>query len=194
MDRIISKNEILSGFKQNVDTNSINEATNKKSSVKLYKLSNDTIKILTERIKDEYTAHYFYRAASNWSKDMNYKKAFEFFKNEADDELGHAEKIQEYMADFNIIAEIPQAPTKHSFNSLSDIIDGAYEMELGLMNQYNKNSQELFNDDITTFDFLTEFRLIQKGAVVEYNDLINALQLVDKTDKFQVLYFEQTYF
>ena len=125
---------------------------------------------------------------------MNYKKAFEFFKNEADDELGHAEKIQEYMADFNIIAEIPQAPTKHSFNSLSDIIDGAYEMELGLMNQYNKNSQELFNDDITTFDFLTEFRLIQKGAVVEYNDLINALQLVDKTDKFQVLYFEQTYF
>lgn len=194
MDRVISKNEILNGLKQNTESLNITEATTKKSSVKLYKLSNNVVKTLTERIKDEYTAHYYYRAASNWCKDMNYKKAFEFFKNEANDELSHAEKIQEYMADFNIIAEIPQAPTKHTFNSLPEIIDGAYEMELGLMNEYNKNSQELFNDDITTFDFLTEFRLIQKGAVVEYNDLINALQLVDKTDKFQVLYFEQTYF
>ena len=194
MDRVISKNEILNGLKQNTESLNITEATTKKSSVKLYKLSNNVVKTLTERIKDEYTAHYYYRAASNWCKDMNYKKAFEFFKNEANDELSHAEKIQEYMADFNIIAEIPQAPTKHTFNSLPEIIDGAYEMELGLMNEYNKNSQELFNDDITTFDFLTEFRLIQKGAVVEYNDLINVLQLVDKTDKFQVLYFEQTYF
>jgi hypothetical protein len=49
-------------------------------------------------------------------------------------------------------------------------------------------------EDITTFDVLTEFREIQKGAVVEYNDLINATNLVDKNDKFQVLYFENTYF
>jgi ATP-dependent helicase/DNAse subunit B len=33
---------------------------------KLYKLSSKTIKILTDRIKDEYAAHYFYRAATNW--------------------------------------------------------------------------------------------------------------------------------
>jgi hypothetical protein len=47
---------------------------------------------------------------------------------------------------------------------------------------------------MTTFDFLTKFRKIQKGAVVEYNDLINGSELVDTKDKFQVLYFEQTYF
>ena len=62
------------------------------------------------------------------------------------------------------------------------------------MNSYNKNSQELFNSDITTYDLFTELRIIQKGAVVEYNDLINASNLIDKKDKFQVLYFEQTYF
>jgi hypothetical protein len=67
-------------------------------------------------------------------------------------------------------------------------------MELGLMKAYNKDSQDLFSSDITTFDVLTEFREIQKGAVVEYNDLINATNLVDKNDKFQVLYFENTYF
>ena len=67
-------------------------------------------------------------------------------------------------------------------------------MELGLMFAYNKDSQDLFSEDITTFDFLTEFREIQKGAVIEYNDLINASNLVDKKDKFQILYFENTYF
>jgi len=162
--------------------------------IDLYKLSEKTIKILTDRIKDEYTAHYYYRAATNWCQDMNYKKAAEFFKNEADDELEHAKKLQEYMVDFNIQPEIPQANTKHNFDNLIEIIEGAYTMELGLMKEYNKNSTDLFGDDITTFDLLTEFRVIQKGAVVEYNDLINASNLINKKDKFQVLYFENTYF
>jgi len=165
----------------------------KTSGVELYKLDSKTIQILTDRIKDEYIAHYYYRAAANWCQDMNYKKAAEFFKNEADDELTHAKGIQEYMVDFNIIPEIPQAPTSHSFDGLVDVIYGAYKVELALMKEYNKNSQELFTSDITTFDFLTKYRKIQKGAVVEYNDLINAIDLIDKTDKFQVLYFEQTY-
>jgi ferritin len=162
--------------------------------VELYKLSEKVINILTDRIKDEYVAHYFYRAAANWCQDMNYKKAAEFFKNEADDELEHGKKIQEYMVDFNIQPNIPQPNTKHSFDNLIDIIEGAYKMELGLMKAYNKNSTDLFTEDITTFDFLTEFRVIQKGAVVEYNDLINASNLINKKDKFQVLYFENTYF
>jgi ferritin len=176
------------------DESEENDEKNEGGRVKLYKLSESVINILTDRIKDEYTAHYYYRAATNWCEDMNYKKAAEFFKNEANDELTHAEKIQEYMVGFNIIPEIPQAPTKHTFNSLIDIINGAYKMELDLMNEYNKNSQDLISEDITTFDFLTEFRQIQKGAVVEYNDLINASDLVNMKDKFQVLYFEQTYF
>ena len=172
----------------------IMESDNNLSKGGEYKLNSKTIKILTDRIKDEYTAHYYYRAASNWCQDMNYKKAAEFFKNEAVDELTHSEKLQEYMVDFNIQPEIPQAPVKHSFSNLIEIIHGAYKMELDLMNSYNKNSQDLFSSDITTFDFLTEFREIQKGAVIEYNDLINATNLINKKDKFQVLYFEQTYF
>lgn len=164
------------------------------SDIDLYKINPNVIKILTNRIKDEYTAHYYYRAAANWCQDMNYKKAAEFFKNEADDELEHAKKIQEYMVDFNIQPVIPNAPTKHNFKNLIDIVYGAYKLELNLMKGYNKDSQSLFTSDITTFDFLTEFRVIQKEAVVEYNDLINAINLVDHTDKFQVLYFEQTYF
>jgi ferritin len=192
----ITKKDLLNGLTSKINpvTEAADNNLSKVGDIKLYKLDQKTIGILTDRIKDEYTAHYFYRAAANWCQDMNYKKAFAFFKGEADDELTHAVKLQEYMADFNIIAEIPQADIKHEFKNLIDIIHGAYQMELALMKAYNKDSQDLFSSDITTFDFLTKFRKIQKGAVVEYNDLINATNLVDKNDKFQVLYFENTYF
>ena len=168
--------------------------TKKTGTPKLYTLSDKVVKILTDRIKDEYTAHYYYRAAANWCQDMNYAKAAEFFKAEAADELTHAITLEEYMVDFNVQPEIPQAPTKHSFKNLIDIVNGAYEMELGLMKAYNGNSTDLFSEDITTFDVLGKFRKIQRNAVTEYNDLINASNLIDKTDKFQILYFEQTYF
>jgi len=67
-------------------------------------------------------------------------------------------------------------------------------MEYSLMDAYNKSSSTLFTSDLTTFDFLQGYRTIQKEAVIEYSDLLNALMLVDHNDKFQVLYFEQTYF
>jgi ferritin len=98
------------------------------------------------------------------------------------------------MTDFNIIPEIPAVDTGFEFENLADVVYGAYKIELDLMRAYNRDSQVLFPEDITTFDFLREYREGQKNSVVEYNDLINALDLVDKTDKFQVLYFEQTYF
>jgi hypothetical protein len=41
---------------------------------------------------------------------------------------------------------------------------------------------------------LETFRDIQKESVVEFNDLINASNLINKNNKFDVLYFEQTYF
>jgi ferritin len=197
-DRIL-KDEIMKeikrrGLLEQEEQDEREDNTDEESEGGLYKLPSKTIKILTDRIKDEYTAHYFYRAATNWCRDKNYKKAAEFFSNEADDELTHAKKIQEYMVDFNIIPNIPQAPIDHKFDNLIEIIHGAYKMELALMKAYNEDSQDLFSEDMTTFDFLTELREIQKGAVIEYNDLINGSQLVDTKDKFQVLYFEQTYF
>ena len=193
MDKVtITKEQLFKAMKLNEEAGENNLKSS--SNVKLYVLSDKVVKMLTDRIKDEYTAHYYYRAAANWCTDVNYKKAAAFFNSEADDELTHAVKIQEYMTGFNIIPEIPSAPVKHEFSNLIDVVNGAYTMELALMKAYNKDSQSVFSEDLTTFDFLTEFREIQKGAVVEYNDLINAANLIDKTDKFQVLYFEQTYF
>lgn len=159
----------------------------------LYKLGQEAVTELTDRIKDEYTAHYFYVNAANWCRDMNYKKATAFFEAEAVTELEHAKGVEDYMTDFNIIPVMPAAETKRTFTSLPQIVREAYKLELDLMKKYNATSAKLFTSDLTTFDFLQTYRVGQKESVVEYNDLINALELVDENDKFQVLYFEQMY-
>jgi len=166
--------------------------------MKRYILSDETIKELNERLNDEYLAHYFYRFAANWCGEANYKKAAEFFSKESDSELEHAKGLQDYMVDFGVIPTIEPTGTKNinkysNLTTLSSIIELAYEIELDLMNKYNDTSKKLFHSDLTTYDFLTTYRDEQREAVAEYNDLLDAIDLIDKDDKFQVLYFEQTY-
>ena len=179
------ESELESAEENDVDDNSV---------VKVYKLSDKVIKLLTDRLKDEYYAHFLYRSAANWCHDMNYKKAAAFFDADSSTELEHANMIQTYMTDFNINPSMPSAETKFKFDNLIDIIHQAYQFELKLMESYNEDSHSIFGDDLTTFDFLKNFRDIQKESVIEFSDLINGSNLINKKDKFQVLYFEQTYF
>lgn len=160
-----------------------------------FNLTTATVEALNQRISDEYAAHYFYRCAANWCEETNYKKAAEFFSKEADNELEHAKGIQEYLTDFGVIPTMGAINVKkdYHFDTLFEIILSSYEMELDLMNQYNNLSSILLHSDLTTFDFLTTYRVEQKEAIVEYADLLDAMELIDKEDKFQVLYFEQTY-
>ena len=190
---ILTKDQLFKAMKMNEQkTDDVSVKTGKQPN--LYKLSDKVIGILTERLKDEYYAHYLYRAAANWCHDMNYKKAAAFFDADAVTELQHAELLQKYMTDFNIVPQIPSAKPEHTFSNLIDIIYQAYEFELRLMKSYNKDSSSVFSEDLTTFDFLETFRDIQRESVVEFNDLINASNLINKNNKFDVLYFEQTYF
>lgn len=159
-----------------------------------FKLNTSSVRELNDRLENEYEAYYFYRCAANWCAEANYKKASAFFSKEAESELEHAKGIQDYLVDFGVIPELrPISKTTYNFNDLSEIIELSYDMELKLMLDYNRSSKLLFDDDITTFDFLTTYRVEQREAINEYNDLLDALDLIDKTDKFNLLYFEQTY-
>jgi ferritin len=157
-------------------------------------LSSAVVDMLNNRLKDEYAAHFFYRNAANWCDDANYKKATAFFKQEAANELEHAEKLQKYIVSWNVIPTLPSVKPTIAFTDLVDIINKAYVLEYDLFTKYNTDSVNIMSQDITTFDFLRELREGQYESVVEYSDLLNALQLIDSSDKYQLLYFEQTYF
>jgi ferritin len=152
------------------------------------------VKTINERIGDEYTAHYFYRNAANWCNDKNYKKAAAFFEAEAISELEHAKGLQDYVTQWNELPAIPSAPTTIKFESLIDIINGAYEMEYGLYEKYSEFQVDLVTENAATFNFIQAYVNIQNDAVGEYSDLLNALELVDINNKLDVLYFENKYF
>ena len=157
-------------------------------------LRSEVLNLLNIRIGDEYAAHYFYRSAANWCHNMSYKKAGSFFDDEANNELAHALKLQEYIVQWDGFPEIPQVPSIHKFENLAEIVVRAYDMEFGLFTKYMENSKTVFNLDLATFDFLQFFRTEQTAAVAEYADLLNALQLINPENNFELLYFENQYF
>jgi ferritin len=170
------------------------EAPTSNSPITPNSLPEEIINMFNERLGDEYAAHYFYRNAANWCKNVNYKKAAQFFEAEAESELEHAKGLQDYLTQWNIIPQIPQAITTQNFSSLVDIVNKSYTIEYALFQKYSENQKALDSIHPATFNFIQKYVDLQNGAVGEYSDLLNAAVLVDTNDKFQTLYFEQTYF
>lgn len=157
------------------------------------KLSDAIVKILNARIGDEYKAHYFYNAASNWCAGVGYMKAAAFFAKEAMAELEHAKKLQQYIIDWNCMPTIPKVSTEWNFINLPEAIEAAYTLELELFNNYIKDSAQIFAIDLATFDFLQHFRMLQTESVKEFSDLLNGLQLIDINSRLDILHFEEIY-
>ena len=157
-------------------------------------LAGSSVKIINDRLVDEYTAHFFYRNASNWCKGVGYNNAGAFFTAEAAAELGHAEKLQQYLIDWNVTPTMPAVKPNITFISLIDIVNKAYALEYDLYTKYNADSVKIMQSDITTFDFLQEFRKTQFDSIVEYSDLLNAAQLIDPMNLLDILHYEEIYF
>ena len=188
----------LNKFSETYATRKINEAaevTNNNPDVKIpVKLKDSVVKELTDRIADEYTAHFYYVNAANWCAGVGYMKAAKFFEAEAAAELEHAKKVQDYLVGWNIYPTIKPVTTTAKFDSILDCINGAYELEYNLFEAYNSSSKIAFEDHLSTFDFLKDLRDIQTESVAEFSDLLNALQLIDVTNRLDVLHFEDYYF
>jgi ferritin len=160
------------------------------------KLEQEVVDLLLPRLSDEYKAFYMYRAAGNWCKDVGFFKAAAFFAAESEDELAHAKNIEQYLVDWNVTPDLPTVEKPQiEFANLMEIIESAYQVEYDLYEAYEKTSMDIFNtQDLCTFDFLQEFRTIQRKSVAEYADKLNMLEGVDGKDKFKMLLLEEQLF
>lgn len=164
--------------------------------IKPVQLPKEVVSELTPRIGDEHKAFYFYKAAANWCFEKGYNKAGAYFQNESKEELEHAEILEKFIRDWNVIPELdPIKEPPMEFDSLVDILEQAYEMEYKLYEDYEDTSKAVFKiGDLCAFDLLQQFRTIQKDSVALYSDFLNKLELIDATDKFQLFYFENKHF
>jgi ferritin len=162
--------------------------------MKPYKLPEDITKMLSEKINDEYSAHYFYRQVANYCENVGYLKAAEYFKGEAEDELKHAEGLQKYLTDWNMQPALMDIAMPEKVTGLVDAIEKAYKMEYALYSEYEEISGKILPKDICTFDFLQAYRTIQRLAVAEYSTFLNQLETIDREDKNWVYEFEKRAF
>jgi ferritin len=159
------------------------------------KLPQDIANLLNERINDEYAAHYYYRQVANYCENVGYLKAAEYFKGEAADELTHSEGVQKYLTDWNIQPVLSPVEPPQKVTGLVDAIEKAYKMEYDLYEAYEEISMDIFKkNDLCTFDFLQQYRTIQRLAVAEYSTFLNQLETIDQTDKNWVYEFEKRAF
>jgi ferritin len=77
---------------------------------------------------------------------------------------------------------------------LIDIINKAYTIEYELLEKYSDSLNQVLQSHPATFNFLQKYVDIQNGEVEEYSDFLNALELININNKFEILYFENTYF
>jgi ferritin len=157
-------------------------------------LTPDIVDLLNSAIAEEYAAHYFYRGAANWCQGVGYTKAAAFFAGEAAAELSHAEKLQKYVVDWNATPVLPAIKFNGEFAHLIDIVNKSYIIEYALGDKYMGWASQMFTAHLMTFNFLQEFVDLQNEAIAEMSDLLNAAQLIDTSNKLDLLHYEERYF
>lgn len=157
-------------------------------------LDGGIVSALESRLKDEYTAHLIYKNAANWCKNVGYVKAGSFFEAEAADELTHAQMLQDFMIQWNVLPQIPVATVPNTLGSLVDCVNSAYSFEYGLLQSYSQIQLEVDGMHPSTFNFVQKFVDIQNHSVGVFSDLLNALMLIDYNNKLDLLMFEDKYF
>ena len=157
-------------------------------------LSQSSINLINESIGLEYKSHLFWNSAANWCASVGYNKAAAYYAKESKSELKHVKKHQDFLIGWNVVPTIPQVDMSYTFESLVDTVNQSYTLILDIFNHYVKNSQPLFTNDLSTFDFLQEFRLIQVESLNVYSNLLSGLELINVDNKLDILFFEDEYF
>lgn len=159
------------------------------------KLPSEVAKMLNERINDEYGHHYFYRQVANYCENVGFMKAAKYFHEEALEEQGHSQIIQKYLTDWNVMPVLMPIEPPTKVTSLVDALETAYEKEYELYESYEEMSADLLKaGELSTFDFLQQFRKIQTEALATYSTFLNQLETIDKSDKNWVYMFEKKAF
>lgn len=131
---------------------------------------------LNDAIHSELFASNLYKHIANQLQRLGYFGAQKFFASESSDELGHYQKIVDYINDRGLVASVPQIEAMdESIKSLRDALTVAFETEKALGEDYAEWYKAAFAEDVVTAQFLLQFIEHQRKSIGEYGDLISRL-------------------
>lgn len=143
---------------------------------------------IQEVLKDEWTAVQFYQSASMYMRERNFEFAASYFSNESKEEVEHAEGLQNYLADWNIVADRDyNIPMNYTFSSPQDVLQQAYNLEYDLYGKYNTLAKTLISECPACYQFITKYLTIQDESVIKYNDLLTQTAKLANEFEFRAL-------
>lgn len=139
-------------------------------------LTKTMLKNLNDAIHSELFASNLYKHVANQLQRLGYFGAQKFFLSESSDELGHYQKIVDYINDRGLVASVPQIEAMdEKITSLRDALTVGFETEKALGEDYAEWYKAAFAEDVVTAQFLLQFIEHQRKSIGEYGDLISRL-------------------
>ena len=131
---------------------------------------------LNDAIHSELYASNLYKHIANQLQRLGYFGAQKFFLSESSDELGHYQKIVDYINDRGLVATVPQIEMQEEkVTSLRDALAIGFDTEKTLSEDYSEWFKQAFAEDVVTAQFFLQFIEHQRKSVGEYGDLLARL-------------------
>jgi len=139
---------------------------------------NEVVEELNRAVASEWTAAYFYWAASNVLKGFHGEEVAEFFEKQVEDELKHASKLARRINELggvpiDMIGKVEQTsgekltlPNDHT--DAEAFIQKALEVEGKVIEYYNRLAKKYFGKDHATYQVVSE---ILASEVTEEEEL-----------------------
>ena len=139
-------------------------------------LTKKMLSILNDAIHSELFASNLYKHVANQLQRLGYFGAQKFFLSESSDELGHYQKIVDYINDRGLVATVPQIEMQNEkVTSLRDALTIGFDTEKALSEDYSEWFKQAFAEDVVTAQFFLQFIEHQRKSLGEYGDLIARL-------------------
>lgn len=139
-------------------------------------LNKKMLSILNDAIHSELFASNLYKHVANQLQRLGYFGAQKFFLSESSDELGHYQKIVDYINDRGLVATVPQIEMQEEkVTSLRDALAIGFDTEKTLSEDYSEWFKQAFAEDVVTAQFFLQFIEHQRKSVGEYGDLLARL-------------------
>lgn len=140
-------------------------------------LSQTDIDILNSRAKDEMHATRAYLYANSCAQKYNLTGFMKFFADEAEDELKHRKKIQEFANNMGYEIDMEENDeVEFMADDMFSVLQYLFQMEVALLDNYEKDHKAA--DRVTTKVFLQSQIETQTEGVGGIADLISEVQTV----------------
>lgn len=150
--------------------------------------------LLLARLKDEMTAYYFYTNWANFFDNIGRTLLAQYCRNEAADELTHAQKLQNYLIGWGVFVMLPSPGEITEPKTMVQFFEDKYTIEGNLYTAYNDNAQSQFSHDKSLFALFMDMVDIQKVSIFEAKTHLDQLALINTDDKLSLFQFEQELF